>query len=166
MQSIKDRFDQPGYLVYRKTQDLLLNVCSGRPYESELDYVCNFYKDDLSKQRLQAQLPLLKAFVDTSMEDMELTIHNLLSEMSPAQRVAYSNVWIVLKLLLVMPATNATSEEDKNLPAYYNESNAIEQLMTLHIHSDKTDNLNPSSIADEFVGQRKGTLRVFGKFNV
>ena len=34
---------------------------------------------------------LLKAFVDTSMKDMELTIHNvkLLSEMSPPQRVAY-----------------------------------------------------------------------------
>ena len=55
--------------MYRNIHDLLLNVCSGRPYESELDYICNFYKDDLSKQ-LQAQLPLLKSFVD-SFDDMK-----------------------------------------------------------------------------------------------
>ena len=115
---------------------------------------------------------LLKAFVDTSMKDMELTIHNLvklLSEMSPPQRVAYSNAWIVLKLLLVMPPTNATSERSfsalRRKLADHNESNTIKQ-MALNIHSDKTDSLNLSSIADEFVGQREGRLRVFGKFNV
>ena len=34
----------------------------------------------------------------------------LLSKMSSAQRIAYSNVWIVFKLLLVMPATITASE--------------------------------------------------------
>ena len=77
---------------------------------------------------------LLKAFVDTSMKDMELTIYNLvklLSEMSPPQRVAYSNAWIVLKLLLVMPPTNATSERSfsalRRKLADHNESNMIKQ---------------------------------------
>jgi len=37
------------------------NTCRGNPYETELTNVCNFYKDDLSKTQLQAQLPLLKA---------------------------------------------------------------------------------------------------------
>ena len=36
--------------------------------------------------------------------------------------------------------------------------------MALNIHSDKTDSLNLSSIADEFAIE--GRLRVFGKFNV
>ena len=118
----------------------------------------------------------LKALVDTSMKDMELTIHNLvklLSEMSPTQRVAHSNVWIVLKLLLVMPATNATSERSfsglRRIKTYLRTTMnqmQLNNLMALHIHSDKTDNLNLSSIADEFVGQREGRLRVFGKFNV
>ena len=75
---------------------------------------------------------LLKAFVDTSMKDMELTLVKLLSEMSPPQRVAYSNAWIVLKLLLVMPPTNATSERSfsalKRKLANHNESNAIKQM--------------------------------------
>ena len=59
-----------------------------------------FLKDDISKQQLQTQLPLLKSFVDAS-DDMELTIHNtvkLPSKMLSAQRIAYSNVWIVFKL--------------------------------------------------------------------
>ena len=89
--------------------------------------------------------------------------------MSPPQRVAYSNSWIVLKLLLVMPPTNATSERSfsalRRKLADHNESNMIKQ-MALNIHSDETDSLNLSSIADEFVGQREGRLRVFGKFNV
>ena len=37
--------------------------------------------------------------------------------------------------------------------------------MALYIHYDKTYNLNLSSIADEFIEQREGRLRVFGKFN-
>ena len=173
IEAIKDRFDQPGYGVYRNIQDLLLNVCNGRPYESELDYVCNFYKDDLSKQQLQAQLPLLKSFVDAS-DDMELTIHNLvelLSKLSPAQRIAYSNVWILLKLLLVMPATNATSERSfsalRRIKTYLRTTMTqvrLNSLMVLHIHSDKTDSFNLYSIGDQFVGSREGRLRVFGKF--
>ena len=101
------------------------------------------------------------------MKDMELNKHNLvklLSEMSPAQRVAYSNVWIVLKLLLVMPATNATSERSfsalRRIKTYLRTTMnqmRLNNLMALHIHSDKTDS---SSIADEFVGQREGRLRI------
>ena len=36
------------------------------------------------------------------------------------QRIAYSNVWILLKLLLVMPATNATSEHSFSFLCFVN----------------------------------------------
>ena len=98
-------------------------------------------------------------------------MHNLVELLSPAQRTAYSNVWILLKLLLVMPATNATSECSfsalRRIKIYLRTTMTqmrLNSLMVLHIHSHKTDSLNLYSIADQFVGNREGRLRVFGKF--
>ena len=60
-EAINSRFNQPGYKVYRNVEDLVLNACRGCPYDTELSNVCYFYKDDISKMQLQAQLPLLQA---------------------------------------------------------------------------------------------------------
>ena len=50
---IKDRFHQPGYGVYQQLEELLLKAASKRNYESELQFVAQFYKDDIN-------LPILK----------------------------------------------------------------------------------------------------------
>ena len=63
VQGITDRFQQPGYQIYRNLEDLLLKVCRAQDYEAELDAVCNFYSKDVKKFDLQAQLPLLKAMM-------------------------------------------------------------------------------------------------------
>ena len=59
IEAITKRFDQPGYKVYRNLEDLILKACRGQEYTEELDFVCSFYKSDLDRQQLQAQLPLL-----------------------------------------------------------------------------------------------------------
>lgn len=41
--SIKNRFDQPGYHVYCKLEELLLKAASGVDYEEELVFVTDFY---------------------------------------------------------------------------------------------------------------------------
>ena len=82
--------------------------------------------------------------------------------------MAYSNVWILLKLLLVMPATNATSERSfsalRRIKTYLRTTMTqvrLNSIMVLHIHSDKTDSLNLYSIGDQFVGSRENRLRVW-----
>ena len=79
--------------------------------------MCTFYKDDIEKQQLKCQLPLLKMLVKESLEspncERELSIHFItkqLSDLSLVQRVAFSQVFVVANLLLVLPATNASSE--------------------------------------------------------
>ena len=59
IEAITKRFDQPGYKVYRNLDDLVLKACRGQEYTEELDFVCSFYKSDVDRQQLQAQLPLL-----------------------------------------------------------------------------------------------------------
>ena len=53
---INDRFDQPGYKIYRQAEELLLKSCKKEPFQSELDFVTKFYKDDFEQNLLEAQL--------------------------------------------------------------------------------------------------------------
>ena len=39
---IKDRFEQPGYEVYRNLEQLLLKACQKEDTTSEFDFVCSF----------------------------------------------------------------------------------------------------------------------------
>ena len=128
IQAIQDRFDQPGYAIYQNLEQLILKACTGKPYDAELQFVCDFYKEDLSKTQLEAQLPLLRHLVEgpqeTSTHEVSVReITHVLGKLTVAEKVAFSGVCKVMQLLLVMPATNATSErsfsarETHNMPA-------------------------------------------------
>ena len=47
IQCIADRFDQPGYKMYRSLEDLLLKGCKDLPHAIELDQVKKLYSDYL-----------------------------------------------------------------------------------------------------------------------
>ena len=73
--------------------------------------MCNFYNEDISKMQLQALLPLLQALFAEEKNQSELSINDIShchSYLLP--RLAFSNVWVLMKILLVMPDTNASSE--------------------------------------------------------
>ena len=53
IEAITGRFDQPGYQVYKNVQDLIFNTCKGSSIDQELEFVVNFYQDDLRKEQLQ-----------------------------------------------------------------------------------------------------------------
>ena len=81
-------------------------------------------------------------------------ITQFLSELSIAEQSAFSQVWMVMKLLLVMPATNATSERSfsalrrvKNYLRSTMTQSRPNSLMILHVHKDQTDSLSLPSIA-------------------
>ena len=90
-----------------------MKACKGETYNAELEYVYDFYKEDLPRTQLEAQLPLLKALCDSEGISCNITIHDgvrILGGLSSAERVAFSSIWTIMKLLLVMHATNATLE--------------------------------------------------------
>ena len=75
-EAIMERFNQPGYKVYRNLEDLILKTCREQQCEEELDFVCNFYESDLVRHQLHAQLPLLLALIKEAQKsgERELTI--------------------------------------------------------------------------------------------
>ena len=83
----------------------------------------------------------------------------------------FSDVATLLKLILVLPATNATSERSfsalkriKSALRSTMSQTRINNLMILHVHKDKTDELSANKIGNEFVSNSDHRQSIFGKF--
>ena len=88
----------------------------------------------------------------------------------PVYRTFYSEVIKLLKLLLVMPATNAISERSfsalKRVKTYLRTTmtqRRLNHLMLLHVHKDKTNNIDLKEISNDFVCN-ENRLSVSGQF--
>ena len=106
--SIKSRFDQPGYKTYSKLEDLLVKAANKEEIKEEIKFVTEFYKDDFNEGQLKMQLEILSSNIPNS------SLHNLSSVLqylkSLSQQALLSEVCMLAALIIVMPATNATSE--------------------------------------------------------
>ena len=85
-----------------------------------------------------------------------------------------SNAVTLVKLILVMPATNATSERCfsalRRVKTYLRGTMRQDRLnyaMMLHSHKNRTDNLNLINVANDFVTEKNDhRLNVFGRFKM
>ncbi len=83
-----------------------------------------------------------------------------------------SEVSKLVKLILVLPATNATSERSfsalRRVKTYYlrgtMKQSRLNHLMLLHVHKDLSDGLDIISCANEFVSVNEHRFNIFGKF--
>ena len=78
----------------------------------------------------------------------------------------------ILKLILIMPAINATSERSfsalRRVKTYLRSTmgqDRLNDLMLLHVHKDITDNLNVKEVINCYVKDLEHRLRFFGKFH-
>ena len=170
---IEERFSQPGFESYKNLQDLLLKAINNEKYEEELEFVVNFYGDDLNEQSLKTQLVIFaqsfprEADKESTLEDLMTYMKSLKSGMKDL----LSEVCVVYELILVMPATNCVSERSfsglRRVKTYLRTTTAqdrLNYLMLLHIHKEKTDNLNLKKILNEFVTLNESRFKMFGKY--
>ena len=78
--------------------------------------------------------------------------------LSPAQLSLISNVKYLMQLIVVMPATNASSERSfsalRRVKTYLRatmKQDRLNYLMLLHVHKDKTDELDLKLLVNEFI---------------
>ena len=176
---LKNRFDQPGYKIYSQLEELLIKASMGEDFGSSFKYVCDFYKDDFESHNLHAQLltfkvnfqDVYKNKYDTKCLPTIFDIKNYFQELSSAQRILLSQVCWLLQLVLVMPATNATSERSFSalcrVKSYLRSTMGQERLsnlLMLHVHKDLTDSLDLLEVANSFVSDSEHRLKIFGKF--
>ena len=156
MSLIKDRFDQRDYNVYVSCEQLLLKAAAGGDvYEDEFQTATSFYGSDFDPRELEAYL---STFTNNIARVENVTLSNVLAylrSLSSHQQQLLSQVIKLAKLILVMPATNATSERSfravcrvKTYPRTTKTEARLNHLM-LYVHKDKTSALFMVEIAND-----------------
>ena len=114
IQCLEERFDQKGLEMYDNLQQVLILAAKKEDYEEKLKEVLQFYNNekshDFNEDSLRTQLKMFSAnFPQKDDTNMEKIIEHLMS-MPSSSRKMISEVVKILELILVLPATNATSE--------------------------------------------------------
>ena len=182
--AISERFDQPDYKMYATMRNILFMSMGGKNVEEQMDEVVfnardgsqvsfrSLYNDDINIDLLIHQLQLLPIILssckDSSIHDIFVTVRN----MSKAKRVIISEVVTLLKLLIVVPATNAESERGfstmrriKNYLRSTMGDNRLDNLMVLCIHKESLDQIDMVKVLNEFVAKKITRRRIFGVFS-
>ena len=174
---IEDRFQQPGYEKYKRLESLLFKACISEDIENEIAEVYQLYKDDFDSNILQAQLQVFKTHFNQIQNnplpdtiDIFVLKQYFLS-LSTSQLTLLSQVYRLLQLILVMPATNASSERSfsalRCIKTYLRttmKQERLNYLMLLHVHKARTDELDLKCIVNEFVGGSEHRSNIFAKF--
>ena len=160
--SIWSRFDQKGFKIFSNVQQLLFKACgTEKSFNEELDLVCDYFYDDFSKEELSAQLLTLRELHKSVVEDEIPSVNSIqkaLLSLSSTQRMLLNSAWQLFKLLLVLPATNSTSECSfsalHRIKSYLQSTMTqarLTHLMILYYHQEMTDKLDLKCIANEYI---------------
>lgn len=142
-------------------------------YSSELKEVVEFYKGDFNKSELETQLEIFNQMkIDAAGDAITfLDICKHVKALSPSHRVLISQVIRLVKLVLLMPATNAISERSasamRRIKTYLRASmtqTRLNHIMVLHIHKHLTDSISRTAILNEFVSANEARKLHFGNF--
>ena len=165
--SIRNRFNQPGYRTYKHIESLLLKAANGKSFDDDFDEVISFYGDDFNSSTLRVQLETLSSQGEHStIKDIVMYIRGF----SSSERQIFSEVVTLVNLVLVNPATNAISERSfsamKRIKTYLRSTMSQERLnaiMVLHVHKQRSDKLVLLDIGNQFVNKEHRQL-FFGEF--
>ena len=172
---ITDRFEQVDYRMYANCEQLLLKAANNEDYSDEIENVTSFYGSNFQPASLQAQLVNFTSNypredgVKASLKDLIDYFKNL----SASHRALIPQVEVLLRLILVMPATNASSERVfsalRRLKSYLRSTmcqTRLNHLMLLNVHREKTDGLKDKmlEVANTFVEFSEHRKKIFGVF--
>ena len=133
-----------------------------------------FYAKDINKDSLKVQLESLKTYFEKQeSEKVKLSdIFGYLRKLEPAMRAIYSEIVTLVRILLVIPATNATSERTisalRRVKTYLRNTmtqTRMNSLLSLHVHKERTDALDLKAIANEFTARNERRRSVWKVLN-
>ena len=147
----------------------MLNVAASKPYQDELQHVLTFYGDDFDALLLPTHLEVFSDYFSSKDQVALSDILSFFQTSTPGQLELLSQVTKLVRLLLVMPATNAESERSfsavrqiKNSLQSTMSQQSLNHLMVLYVHKDYTDRLNLVEAANDFIAGNEHRRQVFG----
>ena len=96
----------------RKLKGAKLLAAKGGPFHEHILAICSFYGDNLDQHNLHTQLALLgMLFNGLNKDGIDIPfVINRLHELTQPQKNLFSEIIVLVKLLLLAPATNPISE--------------------------------------------------------
>ena len=104
---IRSRFDQKGFQICHKLEQLLINTNCDNQVIKE---ICTFYSTNLNKDLLLTQLHLFYTNYPTEQHVNMYDVIKTVQKMSAAERAMFGELIKLTSLIAVIPATNAVSE--------------------------------------------------------
>ena len=158
--------------MYATCEQLLIKAVKKEDFSDEISEVMDFYNDDFNADMIKIQLQLLPSVMTGNININSFKeIRNQFKLLSSTRKALISDVIKLLKLLVVMPATNAVSERSfsatRRLYTYTRTNMSHTRLnhrMILHVHKTKTDSLSLINVANAFVKLSDHRLAIFGEF--
>lgn len=173
--SINSRFDQKGFKVFSSVEQLLFKACGGQDFKDELTKVCEFFLDDFDKAELEAELLTLQKLYESAIGSEAPSVDNIkkaLLTLSNTQQMLVNAVCRLFQLLIILPATNATSERSfsalRRVKSYLRSTMTqarLNHLMILHYHQDLCDKLDLNTIANEYITRNDSRQSTFATFS-
>ena len=108
---MKERFDQPGYGIYKNLQDIIIKSIKKESYDDSFNVITSLYQSDINPDQLRVHLDTLSANFPAENKGA-ITIFDVkdyVLSLSSNERLIISEVCVLLRLILVMPSNNAVS---------------------------------------------------------
>ena len=159
--------------MYTTLEQLLVKATLGESFEEELQKVIGFYHNDFN-DILRVQLRTLPAVIGQGKGSVNTfyDIRILVKQLKKPIRNLISEVFKMIKLVIVMLATNAFSERSfsamRRLYIYLRTnmgSNRLNNAMMLHIHKARLDELSLVDVANDFVFKSDHRKTMFERFD-
>ena len=168
--AVKDRFDQPGYTNYENIEQLLLSAVHGKCTKPWVDEVKKTYEGDINIYLLDSQLESLSVEFKNKDSICIRDITNHMKELG-SKTIMFSEVIILLKILMAAPATNAVSERSasqlRRVKTWLRTTMSQERLnylMLLSTNKERTDELDLIKVAHVFCEGNRDQFSSFGLF--
>ena len=107
--AIKNRFEQEDYKRYIILENLLLKCAKNESYADELETVFNNYSE-FQREQLPQQLEQFSTACCQVKDKDFPSLLDVVKQMNTYEKAHISQVIELFKLILVLPATNASSE--------------------------------------------------------
>ena len=142
--ALKERFEQPSFIIFSNVEQLLLKSINGESYQKEYDDFVSVYANDV--ETTSFELLILRTMFE-SLEPVHFgDIVEKLKTISPQERGIINNVITIIKIVLTTGAISSSRERSfslaRRVKTWFRSSmtqKCFNVLAILHSHKDIVD---------------------------
>ena len=165
--------------ILHEMEDILISSCNGTVNKPS-NQLCNLYSSDIDVNRLIPQLSVMPEVVNIFNKESGSTVKKVttvrticdIMNNTSSSKVMFSEVDKLLKIYLTVPMTTATAERTfstmRRIETYLRSTMGQERLnhaMALHTHKSRTDEVDLTSVAQQFITFNDRRIHTFDRFD-